>query len=311
MIILKQNLKEKLQDFTLKDLEPIVSIYKEFYTSFIDKKGFVDKDFLSKVIEDFNSFASASSKRKFTFFESNTKNLKSKSKDIEIANKLNPVKITIGVAIGYTTSYIIDEEIYLTITKEEILYLIDCANNGENVFSKRNTYVENLKECEHFVSHEISHWIDFTTNKFVKPKFNNIKKIAKINNVAFELLISNPRAVEFASYFEINAQIHTIKTLKEKYLKEWDTFSMYDVIHKNIGLETAFKVLSFYSTQYANNWLKHLLKRMCREGLLGEKMSGTKSMYLEQYIERYLDENVQFGPDVLLRELGKQEVLSL
>lgn len=267
-------LNEKLHDFTLKDLEPIVSKYKEFYFSLIDKHGFVKIDQLNKIRDSFGGNLTqdrlSNGLKKFVFYKSSTQLLRSKSKSIETANLFNSVPIFIGTCLGYSTSYIFGEQIFLSISIDELFLLENCYKNKKSVFLEKSaeSFVRNLKDCEHNVSHEIAHWIDDSITNFVKPKFYNIKKIAKVNEIDFDKLMTTPNVVINSQFFEINAQIHAIKTIREKYLYEWDKYTIYDVISKNTALEAVYKTLAFYSLKYANNWITHLLKRMYREKLL-------------------------------------------
>ena len=308
-------LQESLYDFSLKDLEPIISKYKEFYFSFIDKYGFVNYEFLMKVYEsingNFDKILKKQKVKKFIFYKSSTKRLNSKSNSIKTANTVNSIPIYIGTSFGYDTSYIFNEQIFLSISLEELTSLIDCYKYKKSVFKneKTKTFVKNLENCEHNVSHEISHWIDHSITNFVKPKFYNIKKIAEINDVNFELLMQYPNFISLSSYFEINAQIHTIKTLKEKYIKDWDNFSIHDIISKSPSLEIVFQILSNLSLKYANNWIKHLLKRMYREKLLGKKMMENKSMSFGMYRKKYIDENLEISKNDLLNSLRFLEIL--
>lgn len=41
-----------------------------------------------------------------------------------------------------------------------------------------------------------------------------------LNEIDFDKLMTTPNVVINSQYFEINAQIHTIKTIREKYLYE-------------------------------------------------------------------------------------------
>ena len=94
-------LNEKLHDFTLKDLEPVISKYKEFYFSLIDKHGFVKIDQLNKIRGSFGGNLTKdrlnNGLKKFYFYKSSTQLLRSKSKSIESANLFNPVPIFISL----------------------------------------------------------------------------------------------------------------------------------------------------------------------------------------------------------------------
>jgi hypothetical protein len=75
------------------------------------------------------------------------------------------------------------------------------------------------------------------------------------------------------TYFEIDAQIHGIKQLKQSKKKEWDSRSLEDVILQYSLLKRIVDdIYGNYNKDILNIWLKDLVKRMHRENLLGKNM---------------------------------------
>jgi hypothetical protein len=109
------------------------------------------------------------------------------------------------------------------------------------------------------IHHELTHWIDDTMNK------GHIKK--KVNKPNYHPEKST------AEKFEIQAQIHNIKQLKNKFYKIWDELSFSDMIEYSPSLYSVYINLK---DDVKNKWVKDIKIRMHREGLLGKNMVNTK-----------------------------------
>jgi valyl-tRNA synthetase len=113
------------------------------------------------------------------------------------------------------------------------------------------------------IYHELSHWLDDT--------FHN-RHISKTVNLAQELGASALRQGEQyvgLTKYEINAQIHAIKQLKRNNNKIWNTLSFDQMVDLSAALQTVEGALS---TDDKKRWKQMILRRMAREGLLGDSM---------------------------------------
>jgi hypothetical protein len=68
---------------------------------------------------------------------------------------------------------------------------------------------------------------------------------------------------------EIQAQIHNIKQLHNKYSDQWDTLSFEDMLHMSPSLTSTYRSLPY---GLKIKWVKNIKMRMFREGLLGKRM---------------------------------------
>lgn len=69
----------------------------------------------------------------------------------------------------------------------------------------------------------------------------------------------------------IQAQIHGITQIKKVYASKWDRLTLYDLFTMYTALHTVAMELS-RNPEELNQWLKDLVKRMNREGILGKNM---------------------------------------
>lgn len=77
------------------------------------------------------------------------------------------------------------------------------------------------------------------------------------------------------TYFEIDAQIHGIKNLKNYGKENWDTLKLDDIFFEYNSLRKIAKKIYFkYGEDILQIWEKNLIKRMDREKLLGKNMKN-------------------------------------
>jgi hypothetical protein len=115
------------------------------------------------------------------------------------------------------------------------------------------------------IHHELAHWIDDTfNNQHLKKR---IEKNLALNS-AGEALPFDKVTVN-AHYMEIQAQIHNIKQLHNKYADTWDTLSFDEMIGMSPSLYNTYRSLPY---SLKTQWVKKLKMRMFREGLLGKRM---------------------------------------
>lgn len=180
-------------------------------------------------------------------------------------HKLNPCEILINH--GGNSYNPVKHIIILSINKNAVDHIID--NYDGNLKEAVDDAYDDLKDSlnnefeEHKIKgsihHELTHWIDDTLygshiDKYLKK--NNIDK--KYNRITVNTLP-----------FEINAQIHAIKQIKNKNEDKWDDLTFGNLIKISPSLFQIYRTLSYDDKI---EWIKKLKKRMYREGLLGKKM---------------------------------------
>lgn len=185
------------------------------------------------------------------------------------AHELNPCDIGINYwKKGWGNFYVPENDIIsLTISKGAVEYIrndhmgrisrgieyLEPSQNAKQL--KKEFKEETLKGTIH---HELAHWIDDTLhNRHIK------KTLSKPHEARWGEKNVN------STFMEIQAQIHNIKQLKNKFEGIWDAISFDSMIEMSRSLTTVKDMLS---GEEKREWLKNIYKRMAREGLLGKNM---------------------------------------
>jgi hypothetical protein len=111
------------------------------------------------------------------------------------------------------------------------------------------------------IHHELVHWINDTINN----RYIN-KRLTRAGESGKNISIKKPVNAE---KFEIQAQIHNIKQLYNKYNQVWDNLSFEDMVSYSPPLSS---VMNNLTGDIKNRWIRDIKTRMYREGLLGKKM---------------------------------------
>ena len=191
-----------------------------------------------------------------------------KTKSAKLAHKINPVKIQIGV---FPTPAYSPEGTVINLSFNPYVLRI-LAQHGEMGLpddQKKRFKAEMQKpKLIATISHELSHWVSDTLHN---------SHIARILDVAKELgsaeIVKLGKQNVNMTYFEIDAQVHGIKSLKQGMpKKQWDTKTMDDVFELYPSLYSIGESLKMHGKDVLNIWLKLLMKRLAREKLLGKNM---------------------------------------
>ena len=208
--------------------------------------------------------------------------------DCKKAHSINPVSIFTGILNSTSYGYKNDSDyaqdiksIELSLNRQALKVLI--KNKGltkvqlrfKLKLSSYNTIRTDLSEAgiKTAIAHELSHWLsDSLYNSHI---INRIKRDSELSPSEIKLLKRNNINME---YFEIDAQIHSIKELKGFHEKEWDSLTLDSVFSMYDSLEQVAEVI-YESVENHNDgkklvyiWVQLLIKRMNREGLLGKNM---------------------------------------
>jgi 8-oxo-dGTP pyrophosphatase MutT (NUDIX family) len=125
-------------------------------------------------------------------------------------------------------------------------------------------FMDNLTEVgvKASIHHELAHYIDNYKNNY------HIYDKGMRNKLTAGIPFNNDYSIN-ASKMEIEGQIHEIKQLYKKYKNVWDELSLNDLFNKEASLISVFRALK---PEIRKQWLKDLVLRMNREGLLGKNM---------------------------------------
>ncbi len=170
---------------------------------------------------------------------------------------LSTIQLTLNVnAINFLKQY-------KTIDKA----IIDITPSSMNSFKNEFTQVK----IKGSIYHELSHWLDDTLhNKHITNLHKKAEEMYVFGNKskALSMLKLGDENVG-STYYEINAQIHSIKQLKRIYKKVWDTLSFDDMLQLDGGIKAVYDALSYTDLK---KWKKKILLRLHREKLLGKLM---------------------------------------
>jgi hypothetical protein len=185
------------------------------------------------------------------------------------AHKVNPVEILIGFLNRAGSAYNPDvNRIFLAINSNAVRYL---GKDGLDALPKAiDMYPSIGKEFEEdsikgSIAHELSHWIDDSLhNKHITKE---LQKMKSSNKPKF-----SPTEWAFTTNHELDANIHAIASLKDKYGDTWDNMQFIDMINLKPSLVLLFKSLTKLSHSQYNNFIKRFFGRLVRENLLGNNM---------------------------------------
>lgn len=205
----------------------------------------------------------------FKELETSTETLK--TEESIKGNEINPCRIIINGFNGRNFYKPMENLISLSINKELVNY---CLNKFNGDFQKcamtfePEQYITFLKmfsedKIKGTIHHELAHWLDDTlNNQHLTTRVKQHKKMntRDLNNTPIEV-----------TKMEIEGQIHNIKQLYNKYKNEWDNVTLTDVFQHIPSLTKILNKLQS-KPEIRKQWLKDLVLRMNREGLLGKNM---------------------------------------
>lgn len=188
------------------------------------------------------------------------------------ANNLNPCTIYINYGSNFYRPS--NGVLHLSFNSNAINWLLD--NDGDFKEALENLDNENQKQSfskefseekiKGSINHELLHWIDDTLNNRHLSK--TLKKAQEIGTKDFKGIPFN------SSKIEIQGQMGNIKQLynlfkRQNDLKTWNSLRFMDLVNMSPTLNLVYRELDIDSRA---KWIRHLMTRMHREGLLGDRM---------------------------------------
>lgn len=248
---IKKLLRENLLNERLTDVDSDVDlIYQKFFEYDIErlnKTGKIDGNMFLRTIVDTSILTSPDSVK---------------------AHEINPCDL----AINYGSNFYHPERslISVSVIGQAIDYVLSDYGGDLNraiaslsdiktvKYIKSDFSEERIKGSIH---HELVHWIDDTLNN---------RHLSKTLNKAKELKTKDFKGVPFDThYIELQAQIHNIKQLYNKYKDIWNDLSFTDMLEFSSPL---FGLYNRFKPDVRDKWVLAIKKRMAREGILGKKM---------------------------------------
>lgn len=194
---------------------------------------------------------------------------KVKSESIKEAYEKNPLdRIIYGFSVDMSSFYDAEDEV--------IAYLLNIKPLAEYWQStdKREKaklhYIAMRSESETFIKssirHELTHYVDNSLHgKFASRYIHRARKtLSKGDEKRAWKIFSQGKEDPYLGSFEINAVINQTDELKRMFKNEWDEMTIKELLKK--------LNMSIHAEKYGDKFLKPLLKRMWREGLLGKQM---------------------------------------
>jgi len=249
-ILIKQLLRESIIKERLTNVDSDVDLlYNKFFKNDVDviqKTGIIDGGMFKRNITD-------------------TEILKD-NESIE-SSDINKCDIKINYGRNYYSPS--SQSISLSINKSAVEYVINDFNgdlndaikslNHDKQNSLRKEFTE--EKLKGSIHHELTHWIDDTMhNRYINKL---LKKAEEVGSKNF-----NGKSIN-TSKMEINAQIHNIKQLYNKFKSTWGNLSFDDLISQS---PTLMSISNELQSTDRNKWIRDLKTRMYREGILGYNM---------------------------------------
>lgn len=188
------------------------------------------------------------------------------SSDCMEAHRLKPIQIEIAIKEDNSRYIYNENRILIFISPTNIKKVL-----GVNVKNKVDKHLvvlfKNGGLFKYVLTHELSHWVrDALSNKYLS-KYDMValkKQITIIQYLKTDVSLS---------HIEIDAQVHTIKQIKSIVgEKRWNKMLLEQLVELYPSLKLIYEKLMMSNGRLVVNWERSLIKRMHREGLMGDKM---------------------------------------
>ncbi|MDX8383283.1 MAG: hypothetical protein R8M45_04320 [Ghiorsea sp.] len=196
------------------------------------------------------------------------------------ANETNPIKIELNNKLGNFYNYkkelvsininsqihkFIDYHLYTNVPKgSTVLDLVSKQKGAGN----KTQWIQDVKgeKLKNSIAHELAHWLQDTLHNRHLSKIMKRATNADNRNTGEQIRNQFHKSVALTDY-EVDSHIHQIKQLKRNISDDvWATMSIMDMINQDSSLAGIYDSLI---RKEKKEWLKHLAKRLNREGLMG------------------------------------------
>lgn len=202
-----------------------------------------------------------------------------KTKEARAAHELNPIDIYYAFDKEGNYYNPDKEAVHLSLNYQQIDILRDSGYDLQRVENyigaskmKRFQHELGVSSIKGSIYHELSHWLDDTLhNRHITKMLN---RAGENERHAREIMTQGHGNVN-QTWYEIEAQIHSIKQMKRDNKKEWEMFTWTDVLQQKSPFVGTVRQ-SLQNAEY-DDYMKHLVKRMHREGLLTRNLQKIPS----------------------------------
>lgn len=193
-----------------------------------------------------------------------------KTEECVKAHSILPLSISTGISRKGSHYYPITPSIFISINPNALsVYYNDDQEKLEDIDKKIISKEITENRLKIGIHHELSHWIsDCLYNKHLSKLVHSANELQNP-----ERMLLKQKDVNM-TYFEIDAQVHSIHGLKRKFTQaQWDMLTLEDILTEYPSLVSIYRVLKKdHGLDVALIWQKNLIKRLEREGLLGKNM---------------------------------------
>ena len=204
------------------------------------------------------------------------------------AHNINPIDIYIGLFNDIGSAYAHnfnkkDNKIFISLNVSvlrDLLYRDYVFYSYEKEIEKEYYKLLSAETLQAVIYHELSHWL---SDSLYNWHITNKKALIYLDKKDIEIILKVPDVN--ISYFEIDAQVHSIKMLKKLIIKRlgdlkgnfiWNNKTMTNLADEYQTLHIIYDIVNKnYGSNISNIWIKNLKKRLDREKLLGKKMINT------------------------------------
>lgn len=233
-----------------------------------------DKAF-KKIIDDFNNHQIIPEIKEYTRIQSS----ELKTEECKEAHDKYSIEIICGSFKENSKAYFYkgQERIVISIHASFIRKLQFFPIDGMSIENKK-IFQNELSEhrIKASIYHELSHWIsDANYKSYLHVLIAKTRKISILDpdrdkKVKKIMYLGKPNVN--MTHYEIDAQIHAIKQIKSSHKKDWGSLTLSDLFFKYSPLNGVAQELYNMGEDIYKAWVKDLIKRMNREGLLGSNM---------------------------------------
>lgn len=216
-----------------------------------------------------------------------------KSEKAVAANSVNPIKIYCGFFPTSSNYNPFSKEIFITLNTEAFsMFYQDEVDQIHPMF--RKTFYAQFKptKIKSTIYHELSHWVrDSLHGKHIEKILSKVKKFSQkgFDNTKVNKIKSLGLPDVHMTNLEIDALVHNVKQYKRDIPKEeWDSMSFKDLIEeipiligiynkiikkwRNYRDNAIIKGDKNIKDEWQKDWIKLIVKRLDKEGLLGKNM---------------------------------------
>jgi hypothetical protein len=203
------------------------------------------------------------------------------SKSARAAHAIKPIKIHVGVfpSPAYNPK---DNKINLTFNPQVLSILRQWGGNVEGGGALKPNELRRFKaetspnRIKASIAHELSHWMNDVLHN------SNIEKVIDLAQEFQDMdILKLGKEDVNMTHFEIDAQIHGIKALKQQHTTtQWNKLTIADMMDLYPPIYGTWEATKQYGKEVNNIWKKLLLKRMAREKILGKNMRAFPKSFI-------------------------------